>query len=137
MRLEIHGFEPSTVNSDGSQTLEPSNRLNRIEKTVQQTVPGSPARTTDNTLAPPSSHSDWLPTRPWCCPQCSAPVLTRAAGPRCPCLRERHLSHELVFLAAKAEELCESLCQELGAAAVAAVVAWVARECRAWRAERT
>src|SRR5438128_6137830 len=40
MRLGIREFEPSTVNSDGSQTLEPSNRRNRIEKTVQQTVPG-------------------------------------------------------------------------------------------------
>ena len=56
MRLEIHWFEPSTVNSDGSQTLEPSNRLNRIEKTVQQTVPGSLAKTTDTTPAPHSAR---------------------------------------------------------------------------------
>jgi rubrerythrin len=83
MSLEINGFESSRVNSDGSQTLEPSNRLNRLEKTVQQTVPGSLAKTTDATPALPS-HYDWLPPRLWSCPQCSATILTREAGPRCP-----------------------------------------------------
>jgi hypothetical protein len=32
MRLEIKEFEPSTVSLDGSQTLEPSNRLNRSSR---------------------------------------------------------------------------------------------------------
>jgi predicted RNA-binding protein YlqC (UPF0109 family) len=47
---------------------------------------------------------------------------------------ENGLSHEVVFLTAKAEELCGSLCQELGAAAEAATITWMGAECRARRA---
>ena len=63
MRLGIQRFEPSTVNLDGSQTLEPSNRLTRKGRRFSRRFARRFAGTVRRTLRDRAAMPPLLETR--------------------------------------------------------------------------